>query len=133
MKSLLGVTHLTAKRYSLHKRKLSDLYKSMFKRLEILTLSSEYIFSLMNFTVNNQEHFQTNSTIHGVNTRNKNQPYRPTTNLSCFRKSAYYAGIKILHFLVYTSLSEFCDCLCVTNPPPTNTVLCDLSCNFTFT
>jgi hypothetical protein len=54
------------------KRKLSDLHKSMFKRLEILTLSSEYIFSLMNFIVNNQEHFQINSTIRGVNTRNKN-------------------------------------------------------------
>jgi hypothetical protein len=30
--------------------------RSLFKRLEILALPCEYIFSLMNFTVNNQEH-----------------------------------------------------------------------------
>jgi hypothetical protein len=32
---------------------------------------------------------------HSVNTRNKNQLHKPTANLSCFQKSAYYAGIKI--------------------------------------
>jgi hypothetical protein len=31
----------------------------------------EYIFSLLNFIINNLEHFQTNSAIHCVNTRNK--------------------------------------------------------------
>jgi hypothetical protein len=33
-------------------------------------------------------------TIHSVNTRNKNQLHRPTGNLSCFQKRAYYAGIR---------------------------------------
>jgi hypothetical protein len=58
-----------------------------------------YIFSLVNFIVNNQEYFQNNSAIHSVNTRNKNQLYRPIANLSCFQKSAYYAGIKIFDSL----------------------------------
>jgi hypothetical protein len=47
--------------------------RSQFKRLEILAFPCEYIFSLMNFIVNNKEHFQTNSAVHSVNTRNKNQ------------------------------------------------------------
>jgi hypothetical protein len=46
-----------------------------------------------------QESFPTNSTIHTVNTRNKNQLHRPTASLSCFQKSAYYAGIKIFNSL----------------------------------
>jgi hypothetical protein len=45
--------------------------RSMFKRLVILTLPCEYIFSLLLFIVNNQEHFQTNSTVYSVNTWNK--------------------------------------------------------------
>jgi hypothetical protein len=41
--------------------------KSLFKSSEILTLLCENMFSRMNFNVNNQEHFQTNSAIHTVN------------------------------------------------------------------
>jgi hypothetical protein len=67
----------------------------LFKRLENLTLSSQYIFSLINFITNNKEHFQTNAEVHSVHTRHKHYPHKPTTNLSCFQKSAYYAGIKI--------------------------------------
>lgn len=48
-------------------------HKSLFKKSEILPLPSEYIFSLINLIVNNQEHIQTNSAIHSVNTRNMNQ------------------------------------------------------------
>jgi hypothetical protein len=44
---------------------------NLFKRLEILPLPCEYIFSLMNFIVNNQELVQTNSAVHSVNTRSK--------------------------------------------------------------
>jgi hypothetical protein len=54
----------------------------------------EYMFTLMNFVVNDQELFQTNSAIHSVNTRNRDHLHRPTANLSCFQKIAYCAGIK---------------------------------------
>jgi hypothetical protein len=47
----------------------------------------------------NQEMFPTNSAIHTVNTSNKNELHRPTANLSCFQKSAYYAGVKIFNSL----------------------------------
>jgi hypothetical protein len=43
--------------------------------------------------------FQTNSAIHSVNTRNKKNLHRPIANLSCFQKSAYYAGIRIFNSL----------------------------------
>jgi hypothetical protein len=45
--------------------------RCLLKRLEILPLPHKYIFSLMNCTVNNHEHFQTNSIVHSVNTRNR--------------------------------------------------------------
>jgi len=41
----------------------------------------------MNFAVNNQEKFQTNSVVHNVNTRKKYHIYRPIAKLSCFQKS----------------------------------------------
>jgi hypothetical protein len=40
--------------------------RSLFQKLEILPVPCQYIFSLMNFLVNNQEDFQTNSSGHTV-------------------------------------------------------------------
>jgi hypothetical protein len=68
-------------------------------RLEILPLPYKYIFPLMNFVVNNQEIFETNSAIHIVNTRNRDHLHRQIANLSCFQKSAYCAGIKVFNSL----------------------------------
>jgi IS1 family transposase len=73
--------------------------RNLFMRLEILPLPCEYIFILMKSVVNNQEHFQTNSTIHSINTRNRHHLHRPTASLSCLQKSAYCAGIKIFNSL----------------------------------
>jgi hypothetical protein len=56
--------------------------RNLFMSLEILSLPCEYIFTLMNFVVNNQEHFQTNSAIHSV--KNRDHLHRPTANLSYF-------------------------------------------------
>ena len=43
------------------------------------------------FTVNNLYNFQTNPVVHGMNTRAKHQPHRPTVNLSCVRKGVFYS------------------------------------------
>jgi hypothetical protein len=72
--------------------------RNLFMRLEILHLPCEDIFTLMNCVVNKQ-HFQTNSAIHSINTRNRDNLHRPNANLSCFQKNAYYAGIKIFNSL----------------------------------
>jgi hypothetical protein len=53
----------------------------------------------MNFVVNNQEHFQTNSAIHSVNTRNRGHLHRQIAKFTCFQKSGYYAAIKIFNTL----------------------------------
>jgi IS1 family transposase len=73
--------------------------RELFKRLQILPLPCEYILPLLNFIINNQEHFQTNSAVHSVNPRNKHHLHRPVANLSCFQKSTYYSGIKIFNNL----------------------------------
>jgi hypothetical protein len=42
--------------------------RRLFKKLEILTVPSQYIYSLMGFFIGNQENFQTNSSVHNINT-----------------------------------------------------------------
>ena len=59
----------------------------------------QYTLPLVNFIINNQEIFQTNSFIHKINTRNKHHPHRRNANLSRFQKSTFYASIKILNTL----------------------------------
>jgi hypothetical protein len=73
--------------------------RRLFKKLDILPVPSQYIYSLMSFFVNNQENFQTNSSIPNINTRNKHHLHRPTANLSCFQKNACYSGIRIINSL----------------------------------
>jgi IS1 family transposase len=73
--------------------------RRLFKNLEILPVPSQYIYSLMNFFVNNEEKFQTDSSIHNINTRNKHHLHRVTANLSCFQKNAFYSGIRIFNSL----------------------------------
>jgi IS1 family transposase len=79
--------------------------KSLFRKLEILPVSCQYVFLLMNLIVNNQEIFQTDSSIHSINTRNKHHLHRSNANLSCFQKSAFYTGIKIFNSLLLSPTS----------------------------
>jgi hypothetical protein len=73
--------------------------RCLFNQLEILNVPCQYILSLMNFIINNQEIILTNSSIHHINTRNKQNLHRPNANLSCFHKSTFYAGIKVFNSL----------------------------------
>jgi hypothetical protein len=83
--------------FTLQKRTIIII--AIHRTIEILPLPCEHIFTLMNFVVNNHEHFQTISPINSVNTRNRDHLHRPTANFSRFQKSAYYAGIKIFNCL----------------------------------
>jgi len=71
--------------------------RKLFKKLEILTVPSQYIYTLPSFLIGNQETFQTNSSVHSINTRNKHHLHRPVANLSCFQKGATYSGIRIFN------------------------------------
>jgi hypothetical protein len=42
--------------------------RSLFKQLEVLPVPYQHIVSLMNFSVNNQGNFHTNSSSHNINT-----------------------------------------------------------------
>ena len=62
------------------------MWKSVKKKIEILLVPWQCMFSLMTFTVSNEEYFQTNSSVRNINTRNKHYCHRPNANLSCFQK-----------------------------------------------
>jgi hypothetical protein len=52
-----------------------------FKELKILTLKSQYIYSLSLFVINNRHNFETNSVNHNVNTRTKYDLHHPASQL----------------------------------------------------
>jgi hypothetical protein len=49
--------------------------------------------------VNNLDEFQTNSSVHGINTRRKNQLHTPSVKLSSIQKGVTYSSIKIFNSL----------------------------------
>jgi len=57
------------------------------------------------FLIWNQEKFQTNSSVHSINTRNKHHLHRPVANLSCFQKGPSYSGIRIFNNLPWSITS----------------------------
>jgi hypothetical protein len=67
--------------------------RSLLKKLEILLILFQYLLSWMSFIITNQEVFQTNLSLHNLNTRNEHHLHRPNGNLSCFQKSTFFAGI----------------------------------------
>jgi hypothetical protein len=67
--------------------KFRNSYRYLFMRLEILPLPYEYIFTLMNLIVNNQELFQKNSAIHNVNTRNRDHLHIQSPTFHFFKKA----------------------------------------------
>jgi hypothetical protein len=75
---------------------------SLIRIVEILPVPCQYIFSLVNFFVNNQENFQTNPSVRSISIRNKHHLYGPITNLSCFQKSAFYSSIRIFNSLSHS-------------------------------
>ena len=88
-------------------KKKSESFRPLFKNLKILTLTSEYIFSLMCYTMNNFDKFKTNYNIHNLSTRNKNNLFRPVNSLRLFQKGSYYSAIQI-----YNKLPDYIKLLC---------------------
>lgn len=73
--------------------------RNLFRRLEILPLGSQYILSLMLFVVKNKNYFSLNSENHTKSTRQSNNLYQPTTNLTIHQRGIHYTGIKIFNNL----------------------------------
>jgi len=76
-----------------------DCCRDLFKKLHILPLQSQYIFSLLKFVVKNKDFFKTNSNVHSFNTRAHYGLHIPAENLAVFQKGVRYSGIKIYNHL----------------------------------
>ena len=76
-----------------------DSCREVFKSMEIITLYSQYIHSLVLYTINNKHLFDANNEIHKYKTRNNNNLHHPIANLSKFNKGAYKSGIKVFNHL----------------------------------
>ena len=63
-----------------------DSCREILKSTEILTLYSQYIYSLVLYTTNNKHLFDTNNEIHKYETMNNNNLHRPIANLSKFNE-----------------------------------------------
>jgi hypothetical protein len=64
--------------------------RGLFRKLDILPLSCEYILSLMLFAIDNQNNFRSGLEVHGLNTRSKNQLYFPNSNLSFYGRAPLF-------------------------------------------
>jgi hypothetical protein len=76
--------------------------RELFKKLYILPLQSQYIYSILLFITKNKDQFSPNSHVHTINTRHSNNLYVPVANLTLYQKGVYYSGIKIFNHLPTT-------------------------------
>jgi hypothetical protein len=72
--------------------------RNLFKKLQILPLTSQYMLSLLVFVVQNN-FFLANNENHNLDTIQRNNLYLLQTNLTIYHKAAYYSGIKLLNNL----------------------------------
>ena len=73
--------------------------RNLFKKLQILPLTSQYMLSLLMLVVQNKNLFLTCNENHNLDARQGNNLYIPQANLTIYQKGAYYLGIKIFNNL----------------------------------
>ena len=76
-----------------------ESYRNLYKQLQILTLPSQHIFSLLIFVVRRRNLFVANSEIHNINTRFNQNLHLPSTKLTLVQKGLFYSGSKIYNLL----------------------------------
>jgi hypothetical protein len=76
-----------------------DTCRTLFKKLGILPLPSQYIYSLLLFVVTNKQLFLLNSQIYSVHTRHSDNLHLPQTGLALVQKGVAYSGCKIYNYL----------------------------------
>jgi hypothetical protein len=73
--------------------------RMLFCKLNILTLTSQYILSLMGFLSSNLDFFTFNFSVHNINTRLRLKLHKPSVNLKIYQRSPYYNCINIFNKL----------------------------------
>jgi hypothetical protein len=76
-----------------------DSCHELFRKLEILPLQLQYIFSLLVFVIKNKSYFTANSDIHDINTCFNQDLHLPASNLTLVQKGVIYSGSKIYNQL----------------------------------
>jgi hypothetical protein len=76
-----------------------DSCRDAFKNLRILPLKSQYIYSLLLFTINNGDLYHTVSHIHDIQTRRNLDLFHPHSHLTLYQKGPYYSGVKLFNSL----------------------------------
>ena len=76
-----------------------DSCRDLYKKLQILTLLAQFIFSLLVFVCKNRSYFFSNSEIHDINTRFKQNLHLPSTNPTLVQKGVLFSGSKIFNHL----------------------------------
>jgi hypothetical protein len=72
-----------------------ESYRSSFKRLKILRLQSQYIYSILSCVIDNMNQFTSNFTIHNKQTRQNINLHLPFSKLTLYQKGTYCMAIKI--------------------------------------
>jgi len=73
--------------------------RMLFCKLKILTLTSQYILSLMGFLSSNLNLFTFNSSVHNITTRLRLKLHKPSVNLKIYQQSPYFNCINIFNKL----------------------------------
>jgi hypothetical protein len=76
-----------------------DSCRNSFEEMKILPLCSQYIYSLMQYVVNNTHSFIRNTEVHDIGTRQNINLFPPNISLTRVQKGFYYSGIKIYNHL----------------------------------
>jgi hypothetical protein len=63
--------------------------RNLFRKLEILTLSSQFIYSTMKFLLANLDHFIFNSAVYNINTRQRLKLHKSTVRLKVCQRNTY--------------------------------------------
>jgi hypothetical protein len=76
-----------------------DSCHAMFKDLNILTFTSQYIFSVLCFVVSNRDDLVSVSDLHNMFTRQTSNFHQPVSNLLLYQRGIFSMGIKLYHKL----------------------------------
>jgi hypothetical protein len=64
--------------------------RETFKKLDILTVPGLYIYAMMMIVIGKPGIYQTNNSLHGINTRQKNKLHVPSVKFSSIQKGVLY-------------------------------------------
>jgi hypothetical protein len=71
----------------------------LFTKFKILALASKFLLSLLSLLMDNMEKCQTNSDIHSISKRYGYNLHVSNTNLSKYKKGAYYSVVRLFNRL----------------------------------